>query len=116
MCKSLEYFKANRPEVDARTDEIAETGRRAETSAGKTTAEQVKADLEYHKRMKTAPFSLATSFSKTALRTADREPMGGFLWGLLFSVRCHSVENSPEHPDFFIFPRRQMNMILHFPP
>lgn len=103
MCKSLEYFKANRPEVDARTDEIAETGRRAEASAGKTTAE-------------TAPFSLATSFSKTALRTADREPMGGFLWGLLFSVRCHSVENSPEHPDFFIFPRRQMNMILHFPP
>lgn len=93
MCKSPEYLKTNRPEVDARTDEIAETGRRAETSAGKTTAEQVKADLEYHKGMRTA-LSLATSFSKTALRTADREPMGGFLWGLLFSVRCHSVENS----------------------
>ncbi len=51
MCKSLEYFKTNRPKVDARTDEIAETGRRAETSAGKTTAEQVKADLEHHKGM-----------------------------------------------------------------
>ena len=56
MCKSLEYFKTNRPKVDARTDEIAETGRRAETSTGKTTAEQVKADLEHHKGMKTAPF------------------------------------------------------------
>ena len=56
MCKSLEYFKTNRPKVDARTDEIAETGRRAETSAGKTTAKQVKADLEHHKGMKTAPF------------------------------------------------------------
>lgn len=87
MCKSLEYLKTNRPKVDARTDEIAETGRRAETSASKTTAEQVKADLEHHKGMKNRPFSLATSFSKTALRTADREPMGGFLRGLLFSVR-----------------------------
>lgn len=48
MCKSPKYLKTNRPEVDARTDEIAETGRRAETSAGKTTAEQVEADLEYH--------------------------------------------------------------------
>ena len=94
MCKSLEYLKANRPKVDARTDEIAETGRRAETSAGKTTAEQVKADLEHHKGMKNRPFSLATSFSKTALRTGQREPMGGFLWADLFSVRCHSVENS----------------------
>ena len=56
MCKSLEYLKTNRPKVDARTDEIAETGRRAETSAGKTTAEQVKADLEHHKGMKTALF------------------------------------------------------------
>lgn len=93
MCKSLEYFKTNRPEVDARTNETAETGRRAKTSAGEATAEQVKADLEHHKGMK-APFSLATSFNKTALRTADREPMGGFLWGLLFSVRCHCVENS----------------------
>lgn len=97
MCKSLEYFKTNRPEVDARTDEIAETGRRAKASAGETTAKQVKADLEHHKGMKTAPpFSLATSFNKTASRTADREPMGGFLRGLLFSVRCHSVENSPK--------------------
>lgn len=66
---------------------------RSESSAGEATAEQVKADLEHHKGMK-APFSLATSFNKTALRTADREPMGGFLWGLLFSVRCHCVENS----------------------
>lgn len=56
MCKSLEYFKTNRPEVDARTDEIAEIGRRAETSAGKTTAEQVKADLEHHKGMNPPPF------------------------------------------------------------
>lgn len=56
MCKSLEHFKTNRPEMDAQTDEIAETGRRTETSAGKTTAEQVKADLEHHKGMKTAPF------------------------------------------------------------
>ena len=40
------------------------------------------------------PFSLATIFSKTASRTGQREPMGGFLWADLFSVRCHSVENS----------------------
>jgi hypothetical protein len=26
--------------------------------------------------------------SQTALRQADREPMGGSLWGLLVSVRC----------------------------
>lgn len=87
MRQGSEHQQTNRPKVDARTDETAETGRRAETSAGKATAEQVKADLEHHKGMNQPPFSLATSFSKTALRTADREPMGGFLWGLLFSVR-----------------------------
>ena len=70
MCKSLEYFKANRPEVDARTDEIAEPGRRAEASAGKTTAEQVKADLEYHKRMKTAPLFLGYQFQQNSVKNS----------------------------------------------
>lgn len=70
MCKSLEYFKANRPEVDARTDEIAETGRRAEASTGKTTAEQIKADLEYHKRMKTAPLFLDYQFQQNSVKNS----------------------------------------------
>lgn len=38
--------------------------------------------------MKTA-FSLATAAGslQSALKAADREPMGGFLWGLPLSVR-----------------------------
>ena len=79
MCKSLEYFKTNCPEVDARTDEIAETGRRAEASAGETTAKQVKADLEHHKGMKTAPFSLTTAAGSHRQRPSrsDGNPRGG---------------------------------------
>lgn len=70
MCKSLEYFKTNRPEVDARTDEIAETGRRAEASAGETTAKQVKADLEHHKGMKTAPLFLGYQFQQNSVKNS----------------------------------------------
>ncbi len=69
MCKSLEYFKTNRPKVDARTDEIAETGRRAETSAGKTTAEQVEEDLEYHKGMRIALF-LGYQFQQNSVKNS----------------------------------------------
>lgn len=39
--------------------------------------------------LKESPFSLTTAagYQSTALKQADREPMGGFLWGLLVSVR-----------------------------
>ena len=41
------------------------------------------------KGVKESPFSLTTAagYQSTALKQADREPMGGFLWGLLVSVR-----------------------------
>ena len=46
-------------------------------------------DIEYLKGVKESPFSLTTAagYQSTALKQADREPMGGFLWGLLVSVR-----------------------------
>ena len=69
MCKSPEYFKTNCPEVDARTDEIAETGRRAETSTGKTTAKQVEADLEYPKGMRTTLF-LGYQFQQNSVKNS----------------------------------------------
>ena len=69
MCKSPKYLKTNRPEVDARTDKIAETGRRAETSTGKTTAEQVEADLEYHKGMRIALF-LGYQFQQNSVKNS----------------------------------------------
>lgn len=78
MCKSLEYFKTNRPEVDARTDEIAETGRRAKASAGETTAKQVKADLEHHKGMKTAPFPWLPVSTKQRQEQQTGNPWAGF--------------------------------------
>lgn len=49
--------------------EIAETGRRAETSAGKTTAEQVEADLEYHKGMRIALF-LGYQFQQNSVKNS----------------------------------------------
>lgn len=69
MCKSVEYFKTNRPKVDARTNETAETGRREETSAGKATAEQVKANLEHHKGMK-APLFLGYQFQQNSVKNS----------------------------------------------
>lgn len=88
MCKRPEYFKTNCPEVDARTDEIAETGRRAETSTGKTTAEQVEADLEYHKGMRTTLFlDYRRRLSANSVKTGRPGTHGGTLWGLPVSVR-----------------------------
>lgn len=71
--------QTNRPEVDAGRTAARKVKNRRRTITRKTTAKQIEQ----------SPFSLATAagFLQSALRTADREPMGGFLWGLPFSVR-----------------------------
>lgn len=89
MYPRFRYQQTNRPEVDAGRTAAGKVKNRRRTITRKTTARKTEAYMEYHKRMNCAPFSLATAAGsqKSALRTADREPMGGFLWGLPFSVR-----------------------------
>lgn len=89
MCPGFRYQQTNRPEMDAGTNPARTIENSRRTITRKTTARKTEAYMEYHKRMNCAPFSLATAAGsqKSALRTADREPMGVFLWGLPFSVR-----------------------------
>jgi hypothetical protein len=88
MCPGFRHQQTNRPEVDAGINPAGTIENSRRTVTGSTTAGKAEAYMEYHKRMN-RPFSLATAagFLQSALRTADREPMGGFLWGLPFSVR-----------------------------
>ena len=90
MRKSVEYLKTNRQKVDARTNETAETGRRAETSAGETTAEQVKADLEHHKGMKAPPFPWLPYSAKQRQEQVSGNPWAGFC-GLTCSASVVTV-------------------------
>lgn len=99
MCPGFRCQQTNSPEVDARENETGTPAGRERQTAGKTATrtKQVRTDYQSVKELRNRPFSLATSFSKTALRTADREPMGGFLRGLLFSVnRSKNYEYSQE--------------------